>query len=177
MTRPFFAKERISDFEMFNKHSDHLLSTIRRLSTASGGSFSHSKGAIEIQDLFGRFTLDAAIEFLMGGSLVRVDGSTVIIQRPDRSLVNSNHSPTSRRTRSRPTPCRTASSVRRVFPSRPSVLTLSLFLTGSFNMAQENVFLRSRYGLIWPVFELRGSKNEVPMKVRGVEETSQTSHC
>lgn len=69
MTRPFFAKERISDFDTFEKHSSHLLSVIRRLSSAPGSSLSHNNGAIEIQDLFGRFTLDAAVQFLMGGAL------------------------------------------------------------------------------------------------------------
>lgn len=76
MTRPFFAKERISHFETFAKHSDHLIAVIRELSSAAGSSLSHSKGAVEVQDLLGRFTLDAAVEFLLGGSLVSlsIDG-------------------------------------------------------------------------------------------------------
>jgi hypothetical protein len=70
MTRPFFAKERISDFNTFGKHSDQLLKVIARLSSAAGSSPSHANGAVEIQDLFGRFTLDVATEFLMNGSIV-----------------------------------------------------------------------------------------------------------
>ncbi|ORY73252.1 cytochrome P450 [Leucosporidium creatinivorum] len=127
MTRPFFAKERISDFETFKKHSDHLLSTIRRLSASSGTSLSHSKGAIEIQDLFGRFTLDAAIEFLMGGSLESLADVPQDKVKAKSSLSNR------------------------------------FFI--AFNKVQENVFGRSRFGLLWPVFELGGSVNKKPMTV------------
>lgn len=70
MTRPFFAKERIADFDTFAKHSDDLIKAIQRCSTRSGESLSHKNGAVEIQDLFGRFTLDTAMEFLMGTPLV-----------------------------------------------------------------------------------------------------------
>lgn len=70
MTRPFFAKELISNFETFAQHSDHLIQVIDRLSALDRPTAVNRDGAIEIQDLFGRFTLDAATEFLMGGSIV-----------------------------------------------------------------------------------------------------------
>ncbi|KAK4050918.1 Cytochrome P450 monooxygenase [Microbotryomycetes sp. JL221] len=69
MTRPYFAKDRITDFEKFVKHSDHLLEVIAKLKALPGHSLSHNNGAIEVQDLLGRFTLDTGIDFLLAGGL------------------------------------------------------------------------------------------------------------
>ncbi|KAJ7281436.1 cytochrome P450 monooxygenase CYP63 [Mycena rebaudengoi] len=59
--RPFFAKERISDFEIFERTSSTALDLI---STRSRDSL-----PIDIQDLVSRFTLDSASEFLFGMKL------------------------------------------------------------------------------------------------------------
>ncbi|OCH85955.1 cytochrome P450 monooxygenase pc-3 [Obba rivulosa] len=56
MSRPFFNRDRISDFETFGRHTDEVISIIR----AQRGA------AIDFQDLIGRFTLDSATEFLLG---------------------------------------------------------------------------------------------------------------
>ncbi|KAM0788535.1 hypothetical protein ACM66B_001663 [Microbotryomycetes sp. NB124-2] len=69
MTRPYFAKERITDFEKFVKHSDRMLQVIDKLKTLPGSSLSHNDGAIEVQDLLGRFTMDTGIDFLLAGGL------------------------------------------------------------------------------------------------------------
>ncbi|KAJ7479871.1 cytochrome P450 monooxygenase CYP63 [Mycena latifolia] len=61
VARPFFARERISDFEIFEKY------TRRTLSLAS--ALSSSGQPCEAQDLFSRLTLDAASEFLFGTDL------------------------------------------------------------------------------------------------------------
>lgn len=56
MTRPFFSKERISHFDIFDRHADEAISSIVRR---------HREGyAIDFQDLVSRFTLDSASEFL-----------------------------------------------------------------------------------------------------------------
>ena len=61
MTRPFFSKERISDFEIFARHADETIALLsQRLSQGY---------PVEFQDLVGRFTLDSATEFLFGKSV------------------------------------------------------------------------------------------------------------
>ncbi|OCH88532.1 cytochrome P450 monooxygenase [Obba rivulosa] len=71
MSRPFFTRDRISDFEIFDRHTDEVLSIMRA-----------RRGApIDFQDLIGWFTLDSATEFLLGHcvhSLRKlVDGGTM----------------------------------------------------------------------------------------------------
>ncbi|KAF8598665.1 cytochrome P450 monooxygenase CYP63 [Ceratobasidium sp. AG-I] len=56
MTRPFFARERISEFELFDRYTQKL---ITRLS-----EHSDRDAAVDVQDLFARLTMDAAGEFL-----------------------------------------------------------------------------------------------------------------
>ncbi|PPQ87646.1 hypothetical protein CVT25_011484 [Psilocybe cyanescens] len=61
MTRPFFTRERISDFEIYDRNWNVSVKLARdRL--AEGHS-------IDIQDLIARFTLDSASEFLFGGNV------------------------------------------------------------------------------------------------------------
>lgn len=67
MARPFFARERISDFDTFEKH------TSRTLAILSKCAASHT--VCEAQDLFGRFSLDAASEFLFGKNLDTLSAS------------------------------------------------------------------------------------------------------
>jgi cytochrome P450 len=58
LTRPFFNKERITDFEIFHRNTD---ATIAKIKEASAGG-----AALDIQDMAGRFTLDSTTEFLFG---------------------------------------------------------------------------------------------------------------
>ncbi|KIO25816.1 hypothetical protein M407DRAFT_24871 [Tulasnella calospora MUT 4182] len=58
VARPHFARERISDYECFSRHSDKLLAIIQ--------AHSISDTPLDVQDVFGRFTMDAAEEFLFG---------------------------------------------------------------------------------------------------------------
>ncbi|KAF7294859.1 putative cytochrome P450 monooxygenase CYP63 [Mycena indigotica] len=61
IVRPFFARERISDFEIFEKFSRKTIALI--------SSISAQNQPCEAQDLFSRLTLDAASEFLFGTDL------------------------------------------------------------------------------------------------------------
>ncbi|KAF7344029.1 hypothetical protein MVEN_01692400 [Mycena venus] len=61
MSRPFFNRERISDFDLFDKHARDVLSLMKQR-LAQGY-------AIDIQDCVSRFTLDSATEFLFGKSV------------------------------------------------------------------------------------------------------------
>lgn len=58
MTRPFFVKDRISDFDIFDRHAtDTIVAIKERLAEGQPVDFS---------DAVGRFTLDSATEFLFG---------------------------------------------------------------------------------------------------------------
>ncbi|KDR66459.1 hypothetical protein GALMADRAFT_259238 [Galerina marginata CBS 339.88] len=61
ITRPFFTRERISDFEIYDRNCDlSLKEAKKRLSEGY---------PIDFQDLVARFTLDSAAEFLFGGNV------------------------------------------------------------------------------------------------------------
>jgi hypothetical protein len=61
ITRPFFSKERISDFEIFDRHADQVIAKLK--DRLKGGI------AVDIQDLLSRFTLDTTTEFMFGQNL------------------------------------------------------------------------------------------------------------
>lgn len=65
MTRPFFSRDRISHFEVFAKHADDAISRIKRR-TKEFGYENGTEMPIDIQDVFARFTLDSASDFLFG---------------------------------------------------------------------------------------------------------------
>ncbi|OCH88847.1 cytochrome P450 monooxygenase CYP63 [Obba rivulosa] len=58
MIRPFFHKERLSDLQIVAEHAAEALSIL--------GAAAAAQRAIDIQDLFQRFTLDAGAAFLCG---------------------------------------------------------------------------------------------------------------
>ncbi|KAJ7198963.1 cytochrome P450 monooxygenase pc-1, partial [Mycena pura] len=58
MTRPFFSKEKVSHFDIFDHHAD-LVVSIMKSRLRAGYS-------VDFQDLIGRFTMDSASEFLFG---------------------------------------------------------------------------------------------------------------
>ncbi|KIM86025.1 hypothetical protein PILCRDRAFT_816571 [Piloderma croceum F 1598] len=58
MTRPFFSRDRISDFDNFEGHADVA---IKKMKERLGAGY-----AIDFQDVISRFTLDSASEFLFG---------------------------------------------------------------------------------------------------------------
>ncbi|KAG8999414.1 hypothetical protein FRB94_006194 [Tulasnella sp. JGI-2019a] len=58
--RPYFARERIGEYESFAKNTDKMLAVLKR-KTAAGE-------AVDVQDIFSRFTMDTAGEFLFGTS-------------------------------------------------------------------------------------------------------------
>ncbi|KAF8585531.1 cytochrome P450 [Ramaria rubella] len=58
MTRPFFARDRVTDFETFNTHAEVVISRMKE-------RFARGE-AVDFQDIMSRFTLDSATEFLFG---------------------------------------------------------------------------------------------------------------
>ncbi|EKM51341.1 uncharacterized protein PHACADRAFT_263397 [Phanerochaete carnosa HHB-10118-sp] len=73
LARPFFAKDRVSDFELFEKHAGTTLAVLRGL--AGRGA------AVDAQDLYARFSLDAAAEFLFGERLDTLHGALPVAGR------------------------------------------------------------------------------------------------
>jgi len=61
MTRPFFTRERISDFDIYDKN---CTMTLQHARTRLAEGY-----PIEFQDLVARFTLDSATEFLFGNDV------------------------------------------------------------------------------------------------------------
>ncbi|KAF7343941.1 hypothetical protein MVEN_01682900 [Mycena venus] len=81
MSRPFFNRERISDFDLFDRHTQGVLS---RMKERLAEGF-----AIDIQDCVSRFTLDSATEFLFGKS---VDSTSAGLPYPESApIVNSSY--------------------------------------------------------------------------------------
>ncbi|KAH7868885.1 cytochrome P450 monooxygenase pc-1 [Lentinula edodes] len=58
MTRPFFSRDKITHFDIFDRHADSAISLMKTRFQAGY--------AVDFQDLIGRFTLDSATEFLFG---------------------------------------------------------------------------------------------------------------
>ncbi|KAF8331980.1 cytochrome P450 [Cantharellus anzutake] len=56
--RPFFSKDRVRDFNTIDRYVDKALALMQERATQGL--------SIDVQDLFGRFTMDAAGEFLFG---------------------------------------------------------------------------------------------------------------
>ncbi|KAF9040806.1 cytochrome P450 monooxygenase pc-1 [Panaeolus papilionaceus] len=81
ITRPFFTRERISDFDIYDKNADRSLQ-LARARLAEGYP-------IEFQDVVSRFTLDSATEFLFGQT---VDSLSAGIPYPPSSKHKNNAS-------------------------------------------------------------------------------------
>ncbi|KAH7105983.1 cytochrome P450 monooxygenase CYP63 [Auriculariales sp. MPI-PUGE-AT-0066] len=64
MNRPFFNKDRVADLLAIGKHADITINLIM----SKGGQ------PVDVQDLFARFTLDAAFEFMFGQQLNTLKG-------------------------------------------------------------------------------------------------------
>jgi hypothetical protein len=61
ITRPFFSRERISDFQIFDRHAQSALTLLH--------SRLREGHPVDFQDLVSRFTLDSATEYLFGSNV------------------------------------------------------------------------------------------------------------
>jgi len=66
MTRPFFSKDRISDFELFDRHADQVIAKMKE-------RFKDGI-TVNVQDVLFRFTIDTATEFLFGKDVESLSG-------------------------------------------------------------------------------------------------------
>lgn len=154
MTRPFFTKERISHFENFDRHADEAIHQLKtrlnegyavdiqvRLSP-SQTHFSPSTliaffSLLYTKDIATRFTLDSATEFLFG---IDVHSLSTPMPYP----YNSPQAQTAK------------SSFH---------LDSATRFAKAFSEAQSITLSRSRFGLLWPLFEFWHDRMEEPMKI------------
>lgn len=125
--RPFFAHDRIRDFQIFEKYTAHTLSIL------STNAASHTP--CEVQDLYARFTLDAASEFLFGKNL-----DTLSLPFP------------------------VAGDATMGVGGSAMEGTWGDFAE-AFESCQQNATIRARIGQNWPLFELLKDKNQRHAKV------------
>ncbi|KAI6122898.1 cytochrome P450 [Pisolithus croceorrhizus] len=79
MTRPFFSKDRLSHFDIFEKHANDALNQAKaRLREGY---------PVDFQDMVGQFTLDSATDFLFGKSFDSLSAGLVY---PKNSLPGQN---------------------------------------------------------------------------------------
>ncbi|KAI0919820.1 hypothetical protein AcW1_003029 [Taiwanofungus camphoratus] len=116
LARPFFSRDRITDFEIFEKYTARTLSIV--------SSVSSSGQPVEVQDLFARFTLDAASEFLFGQNVDTLSGQLPVAGRARMSAKGS--------------------ATDDEFGS----------FVQSFEAVQDVNLQRARRGYFWPVYEL-----------------------
>ncbi|KAF4600440.1 hypothetical protein EYR38_005067 [Pleurotus pulmonarius] len=84
MTRPFFSKDRISHFDVFDRHADDALNqTKARLADGY---------PIDFQDMVSRFTLDSATEFLFGQDVRSLSAGLPYPSSSPLSITSSNDS-------------------------------------------------------------------------------------
>ncbi|KAJ7239178.1 cytochrome P450 monooxygenase pc-3 [Mycena haematopus] len=84
MTRPFFNRERISDFDLFDHHAANAIAQFKaRLREGYAADF---------QDMVSRFTMDTATSFLFGKDVRSLDaGLPYPHNAPDRLRVSTAH--------------------------------------------------------------------------------------
>ncbi|PIL35071.1 cytochrome P450 [Ganoderma sinense ZZ0214-1] len=65
MTRPFFSKDRVTHFDIFDRHAEHALNKMA----------ARLKEGVPVnwQDMVSRFTMDSATEFLFGKDVCSLD--------------------------------------------------------------------------------------------------------
>ncbi|THH11129.1 hypothetical protein EW146_g8151 [Bondarzewia mesenterica] len=116
IARPWFAKDRISDLDLFDRHAS---TTMTYMST-----FSNVEEAFDVQDLFARFTLDTASEFLFGKCLNTLEGALPIAGKaktgPKGSAIDDEFGT----------------------------------FAWAFEDVQVKISTRTRIGKMWPIFEL-----------------------
>ncbi|KAI6040651.1 cytochrome P450 [Pisolithus marmoratus] len=86
MARPFFSKDRISHFDIFEKHAEDALNQAKaRLQEGY---------PVDFQDMVYRFTLDSATEFLFGKSVRSLSAGLVYSKnsQPGKHRDFTNHS-------------------------------------------------------------------------------------
>ncbi|KAI0337412.1 cytochrome P450 monooxygenase pc-3 [Trametopsis cervina] len=137
MTRPFFTRDRITDFDIFDRHAEQAINKMKeRLNEGY---------AVDFQDLIARFTLDSATSFLFGSCVSSLSSALPYpynapshLKRPQSSTTHDFTSPH---------------------------LSPADAFASAFAAAQDVIADRSRIGWVWPWRELWTDRTAAPMKV------------
>jgi len=84
MTRPFFSKDRIGDFELFDRHADQVITKMKE-------RFKDGI-AVDVQDVLSRFTMDTATEFLFGQDVESLSGDLPYPSTHNKSILHTHSS-------------------------------------------------------------------------------------
>ena len=125
MTRPFFVRDRISHFDIFARHADALISKVKL-----------AQASFDAQDLFARFTIDAATEFLFGRE--HCVGALELEASLDKAGI--------------------------MHDEKDSRVASNAF-AAAFAEAQDVMTLRLRLGDIWPLWEIWRDRSKGPMDI------------
>jgi hypothetical protein len=139
MTRPFFTRERISDFDIYDKNCISTLQLARtrleegypvefQVNKVYFSSVKLSSSRLSTQDLVSRFTLDSASEFLFGH-----DVGSLSANIPYPASASHLNKPS--------------------FYNHPSTIFVKAFTEG-----QNLTVARSSLGNDWPLFEFWSDK-------------------
>nr|BED42917.1 cytochrome P450 monooxygenase [Trametes versicolor] len=133
MTRPFFSRDRITEFDIFDRHAEHALNKVTAR-TREGIP-------VDWQDVVSRFTMDSATEFLFGKDVRSLDAplpypSTYAAPTPFSGTGTDAPSDTG--------------AVGSVHPADRFVR--------AFQSALEATATRGRFLQSWPLFEFWGDK-------------------
>jgi hypothetical protein len=150
MTRPFFTKDRISHFENFDRHADEAIHQLKtRLNEGYAVDIQVWSPELfflyphlfscNIKDIATRFTLDSATEFLFGND----------VRSLSTPMPYPYNSPQTQQTSK----------------SSSFHLDSATRFARAFSEAQSITLSRSRFGLLWPLFEFWHDRMEEPMKI------------
>ncbi|KII83768.1 hypothetical protein PLICRDRAFT_168657 [Plicaturopsis crispa FD-325 SS-3] len=178
MTRPFFTRDRVSDFDNFEKHSADLIEQMKH--RLRGGY------AIDFQDAILRFTLDSATEFLFGNCVHSLATGLPYPStgppypstgppHPSTGLPYPSSYPSDAQTPLAPPSDAHTPPTRAMGPTNANASgPAEDFATGpaedfaqAFQTAQHLTAARLRSGWTWPLLELLGDKTARPMRVVG----------
>ncbi|KLO18687.1 cytochrome P450 [Schizopora paradoxa] len=135
MTRPFFSRDRISHFQLFERHADSAIGLMKQRICEGY--------ALDVQDVFSRFTLDSASEFLFGACVDSLKSTELGLAYPHDAPAQL-HS----------TKANSVSSADKA-PAR---------FSEAFSKAQKAISLRLRLGDNWPLWELFEDKTRGEME-------------
>lgn len=132
MTRPFFSRDRISHFQLFERHADYAIALMKQRLRQGY--------ALDVQDVFSRFTLDSASEFLFGSCVDSLKSG----------LAYPHDAPAHLRAQ------RAAKQGSTDVPTR---------FSEAFSRAQKAISVRLRLGDTWPLWELFTDKTKDEMEI------------
>ncbi|KAI0775623.1 cytochrome P450 [Trametes elegans] len=133
MTRPFFSRDRITHFDIFDRHAEHALNkAAARLREGI---------PVDWQDVVSRFTMDSATQFLFGKDVCSLDAP---LPYPSTYVA--------------PTPFSSAPEAQRSgHKAKDTVHPADVFVR-AFQDALDATAIRGRFLQSWPLFEFWGDR-------------------